>query len=179
MLTPWHPPPFQAQVVACPASSRTDARDQRSGAGDTRSPRISRYQTYAWYAAPSTRLRVAEVKSSRGARASARAAERRRRIRSARPQRDPRRGGHALGPRPNVLLRESEGGRRMPVRREDEGASAGGCGGTAANRSRELRPLSDTLFLAPLLALFTGVGRAIGRRPDALRDLRASPEAGL
>jgi 5-methylcytosine-specific restriction endonuclease McrA len=36
-----------------------------------------------------------------------------------------RRGGNASGPRPNDALRESEGTRRMPVRREGEGASVG------------------------------------------------------
>jgi hypothetical protein len=54
----------------------------------------------------------------------------------------------------------------MPVRREDEGASAGGCGGTAANRSKELRPLSDTLFLAPLLALIHS-GCLVRERPES------------
>jgi hypothetical protein len=43
----------------------------------------------------------------------------------------------------------------MPVRREDKGASAGGLTWGGASRSRELRPESDPLFLAPLLALFT------------------------
>jgi hypothetical protein len=69
-------------------------------------------------------------------------------------------------PRPNVLLRVAETKRRMPVRREDKGASAGGLTWGGASRSRELRPESDPLFLAPLLALFHP-GCLVRERPES------------
>jgi hypothetical protein len=59
---------------------------------------------------------------------------------------------------PNDLLRESEGERRMPVRREDEGASAVVLSwGTVAAGRGSCGRLVTTLFLAPLLALFHGL----------------------
>ena len=54
----------------------------------------------------------------------------------------------------------------MPVRREDKGASAGGLTWGGASRSRELRPESDPLFLAPLLALFHP-GCLVRERPES------------
>jgi hypothetical protein len=64
-----------------------------------------------------------------------------------------RRGGNAAETRSDVLWRESERDRRMPVRERGRGglqpvACPGGCG----SRSRECGHLSDTLFLAPCLA---------------------------
>lgn len=76
---------------------------------------------------------------------------------------------HSSAPRrawPNVLLRVAETKRRMPVRREDKGASAGGLTWGGASRSRELRPESDPLFLAPLLALFHP-GCLVRERPES------------
>jgi hypothetical protein len=69
-------------------------------------------------------------------------------------------------PRPNVLLRVAETKRRMRARREDKGASAGGLTWGGASRSRELRPESDPLFLAPLLALFHP-GCLVRERPES------------
>jgi hypothetical protein len=58
-------------------------------------------------------------------------------------------------PRPNVPLRVAETKRRMPVRREDKGASAGGLTWGGASRSRERGPRATRSSLLPSSLSFT------------------------
>jgi len=67
-------------------------------------------------------------------------------------------------PQPNVLLRVAETKRRMRVRREDVGASAGGLTWGGASRSRELRPTRHALPCSPPRSLSLRLARRPLRR---------------
>jgi len=54
----------------------------------------------------------------------------------------------------------------MPVRREDVGASAGGQSWGLCQPDEGVRPLSDTFFLAPRLALVRS-GWLVKERPES------------
>jgi hypothetical protein len=65
-------------------------------------------------------------------------------------------GGYAVGRRPNALLRESKGERRMPVRCEGEGAYAGWSAGELVAAGRGSAPPPSAPRLASLSLLLAG-----------------------